>query len=89
MVAKLFAVILIALAVSPLTAPFATCDFATVNTTHLVSDAMSAANVSQDVAPVPSIASCVVCLLRAEPFNLSAPLVSCLTGESRPLVLRL
>jgi hypothetical protein len=89
MIAKLFALILIALAVSPLTAPFATCDVAAVNTSHLISDSMSATKVVQDVPAVPSLASCVVHLLGGEPFKLTSPVLSYVTGESRPLVLRL
>ena len=89
MLRQLFAALLIALAVSPFTAPFSTCDLAVVNPFHQDSDVLSGAKVVQDVSVIPRFRASGILLETAEPFNLPSSVPSVLIGEARTLVLRL
>jgi hypothetical protein len=90
MLGKLFAIILITLAVSPFTAPFSTCDLTAVVTSHQSSDFMSATKLIQDIAAIPSLGSRSVPVETVEPLHLlrSAVFFSD-AGEARSVVLRL
>jgi hypothetical protein len=88
MVRHLLAVFLIALVVSPFTAPFSTCDLAVVNALH-PDDAVSAAKTVQATSAIPSRVS--NCVIVEQPEELSPRNPAVPTAGAHPLspVLRL
>jgi hypothetical protein len=89
MLGKLFAVILITLAVLPFTAPFATCDLAVADAIHQASDFVSAAKVTQHVVAIPSPGSRSVSVEGAERLHIRSAVFFSNVGDARSLVLRL
>lgn len=89
MLRRLLVITLITLAVSPVTAPFATYDFAAVNPTHADSQFLTSAKVLQDASAIAYFAERSVLLERVE--QLSTPLPPSVehVGRFCPLVLRL
>ena len=88
MLRQLFAVILVALAVSPFTAPFSTCDLAVVNPLHQ-GDSLSSAKTVEEAGAIPFLAASDVAVDDTEAFNLAAPSLAIAIGEAHSLVLRL
>jgi hypothetical protein len=88
MLRKFFAVVLVTLAVSPFTAPFASCDLA-VNALHQSSDGFSTGKLVDESPAIPALASRGVLDQRLELVHVRAAVFFSAIGEARPLVLRL
>ena len=88
MLRRLFAVLLVALAVSPFTAPFSTCDLAVVNPLHQ-GDSISSAKAAQEMGAIPFFVASSVPGEDAEELNPAAPPLVIAAGDARFLVLRL
>jgi hypothetical protein len=88
MLRQLFAVVLIALTVSPFTAPFSTCDLVADNPLHQT-DSISNAKLLQDTSAIAICAATDAPVAQAERVQPAAPALAIIAGEARFLVLRL
>jgi hypothetical protein len=85
---RLVALILVALTLSPFTAPFSTCELVADTPIHQAGS-ISAAKLVHEMSAIPCGAVNHVLVEYVETFHLAAPSLALLTGESRFLVLRL